>query len=260
MDANIKDSGIEPIKVNLMNERATNVMIALRAMVVFPSQLAHFDVARDKSLLALEEAQIRKQPIFIATQKSKEIASPREDDIYRVGVLARIQQIIKLPNDTARVLVVGMERYEIDYYKSTSPYFEVALNRYEDKPSDENELIAIKSALKAEIDKFLKLEHKIPKENLAGFNLSDTKRFVAVASANVFDKIADRQDLLETPDEFTQLTKIYKKMLAIEEILVAEKRIAQSVRESMDKNQKEYYLREQIKAIHAETWRRRARD
>ncbi len=251
-DLNIKSESINPIEIEIMNEKPRYAMIALRSMVVFPSQLAHFDVARDKSLLALEAAQARRQPVFIATQKSKEITSPTENDIFKVGVLARIQQIIKLPNDTARVLVVGLERYVIDAYKSTSPYFEVTLNRFEDIPSDESELIAIKGALKSQIDKFLKLDHKIPKEHLSGFNLSDVKRFVAAAAGNIFDSVTDRQDLLETPDELTQLTKIYKKMLAKEEILAAEKRIAQAVRESMDKNQKEYFLREQIKAIHAE--------
>ncbi len=250
-ELNVKND-LERVDVELIDDRPSNVMIVLRAMVVFPSQLAHFDVARDKSLLALEAAQARRQPIFIAAQKNKEITSPKEEDIYRVGVLSRIQQIIKLPNDTARVLVVGISRYEIDRYKSTTPYFEVVLKEFKEQPSDENELTAIKGALKAEMDKFLKLEHKIPKESLPAFNVSNTKRFIAAAATNILENIEDCQDLLETPDELTQLMKIYKHILSKEEILATEKRILQAVRESMDKNQKEYFLREQIKAIHAE--------
>lgn len=227
-------------------------MIALRNAVVFPSQLAHFDVARDKSLIAIERAQACKEPIFIVAQKDKTITNPTQSDLYEVGVLAKIQQVIKMPNDVARVLVVGLDRYRVNEFKSVLPCFEVTLKAFEAVESNETELTALKGALRVELEKFLKLEHKIPKEHLSALNLSDENRFISACASHIFESVADRQALLEIPDTYSQLMKIYEKLISVGEILAAEKRIANKVRESMDKNQKEYYLREQIKAIHSE--------
>lgn len=227
-------------------------MVALRGVVVFPTQTLHFDVGRDKSMLALERAKADNENIFLVAQKEAAVSNPSENDIYRVGVVARIQQIIKLPNDTARVMVTGLERMVIDNYVSTFPCFEVALSPFPTVASDEEEVKAVKRAISDQLDSFLKLDHKIPKENLPLLKTDDTEKFIAAASAFVFDKDVDRQDLLETNNVYDQLEKIYTRLVALCEILAAEKRIALKVRESVDKNQKEYYLREQIKAIHSE--------
>ena len=230
----------------------TYKMIALRGMVVFPGQTVHFEIGRDKSMAALERAASEREKIFLVAQKDKEVANPSEKDIYRVGVLARIQQIIKLPNDTARVLVTGLERMTIGEYVSYSPYFEVTLAPFEVKPDNADDIAAIKKAVMDQIEEFSGFDHKIPKENIALISSQDSEKAVAAAASSIFDSDADKQDLLETNSLYGQLEKIYARLVNLCEILAAEKRIAARVRESVDKNQKEYYLREQIKAIHAE--------
>lgn len=230
----------------------TYKMIALRGVVVFPGQTVHFEIGRDKSMAALERAASEREKIFLVAQKDKEVANPSEKDIYRVGVLARIQQIIKLPNDTARVLVTGLERMTIGEYVSYSPYFEVTLAPFEVKPDNADDVAAIKKAVMDQIEEFSGFDHKIPKENIALISSQDSKKAVAAAASSIFDSDADKQDLLETNSLYGQLEKIYARLVNLCEILAAEKRIAARVRESVDKNQKEYYLREQIKAIHAE--------
>ena len=230
----------------------TYKMIALRGVVVFPGQTVHFEIGRDKSMAALERAASEREKIFLVAQKDKEVANPSEKDIYRVGVLARIQQIIKLPNDTARVLVTGLERMTIGEYVSYSPYFEVTLAPFEVKPDNADDVAAIKKAVMDQIKEFSGFDHKIPKENIALISSQDSEKAVAAAASSIFDSDADKQDLLETNSLYGQLEKIYARLVNLCEILAAEKRIAARVRESVDKNQKEYYLREQIKAIHAE--------
>ena len=230
----------------------TYKMIALRGMVVFPGQTVHFEIGRDKSMAALERAASEREKIFLVAQKDKEVANPSEKDIYRGGVLARIQQIIKLPNDTARVLVTGLERMTIGEYVSYSPYFEVTLAPFEVKPDNADDIAAIKKAVMDQIEEFSGFDHKIPKENIALISSQDSEKAVAAAASSIFDSDADKQDLLETNSLYGQLEKIYARLVNLCEILAAEKRIAARVRESVDKNQKEYYLREQIKAIHAE--------
>lgn len=230
----------------------TYKMIALRGVVVFPGQTVHFEIGSDKSMAALERAASEREKIFLVAQKDKEVANPSEKDIYRVGVLARIQQIIKLPNDTARVLVTGLERMTIGEYVSYSPYFEVTLAPFEVKPDNADDVAAIKKAVMDQIEEFSGFDHKIPKENIALISSQDSEKAVAAAASSIFDSDADKQDLLETNSLYGQLEKIYARLVNLCEILAAEKRIAARVRESVDKNQKEYYLREQIKAIHAE--------
>ena len=132
-------------------------MVALRGVVVFPTQTLHFDVGRDKSMLALERAKADNENIFLVAQKEAAVSNPSENDIYRVGVVARIQQIIKLPNDTARVMVTGLERMVIDNYVSTFPCFEVALSPFPTVASDEEEVKAVKRAISDQLDSFFKL-------------------------------------------------------------------------------------------------------
>ena len=230
----------------------TYKMIALRGLVVFPGQTLHFEIGRDKSMAALERAAADREKIFLVAQKDKDVANPSESDIYRVGVLARIQQIIKLPNDTARVLVTGLERMRIGEYVSFSPYFEVTLVPFELKSDNAEDMAAVRRAIMEQVEVLSGLDSKIPKENIAALSSNDTEKLVFTAAASIFDNERDKQELLEADSTFAQLEMVYTRLVNLCEILTAEKRIAARVRESVDKNQKEYYLREQIKAIHAE--------
>lgn len=227
-------------------------MIALRVPVVFPGQTAHFDLSRDKSMLAIEKANSAKELIFLATQKSPAVENPQPKDIYGIGVLAKIQQIIKLPNDTARVLVTATQRVKIEDYVSSSPYFEVRVSSLPAVVHEGQELSGLRRAVKEQLSIYTKLEHKIPKENLAGLQSDNAEKFMATAAQYLFDKDEQRQELLEKPTFNEQLEFVYLRLIAVCEIMTIEKKIAIKVRESVDKNQKEYYLREQIKAIHDE--------
>ncbi|MDR0426524.1 MAG: endopeptidase La [Clostridiales bacterium] len=227
-------------------------MIALRVPVVFPGQTSHFDLSRDKSLLAVERANAEKEPIFLAAQRSSAQSNPQPKDIYTVGVLAKIQQIIKLPNDTARILVTATDRMRIEEYVSSAPYFEVLLTPFPLLEEESTELTAVRRAIKDQLVVYGKLEHKVPKENLAGLHSDDAEKFVAAAAQYLFDKDDARQALLEKESQYQQFETIYARLVNVCEIMAVEKKIALKVRESVDKNQKEYYLREQIKAIHDE--------
>ncbi len=227
-------------------------MVALRGMTVFPGQSVHIEVGRDKSLTALESAVASRENIFLVMQLDASTSNPSERDIYRIGTLARIQQLIKLPNDTVRVVVTGLERMEIDSYVATSPCFEVTLKPFETTESDETEVKALRGAIATQLETYIKLETKLAKETIPMLKSTDTEKFISSASLALFEVASERQAVLEKRSVYEQLEMIYSKMVSVCEILVAEKRIAMKVRESVDKNQKEYYLREQIKAIHSE--------
>ncbi len=230
----------------------TYKMIALRGLVIFPTQTIHFEIGRDKSLSALERANAAGENIFLTAQRDAGKTNPTEDDVYKVGVLARIQQIIKLPNNSVRVLVTGLERRIIERVVTSNPYFEVELSPYPYTEDNESEVKAIKSIIKEKLDGFFKLDHKIPKEKIPTLNVDNNEKFIAAAASFLFDKDSERQRILEISSLYNQLEAIYVQIITLTEILMAEKRIAMRVRESVDKNQKEYYLREQIRAIHAE--------
>ncbi|MBR2988798.1 MAG: endopeptidase La [Clostridia bacterium] len=226
--------------------------IALRGLVLFPGQSVHFEIGRDKSLSALERANMAGESVFLVAQRDAGKQNPAPEDLYNVGVLAKIQQIIKLPNETVRVLVTGMDRMIIDAVVNFEPFLEVELKPYPYEPSNEHEVNSVKSIIKEKLDTFFTLDHKIPKEKLPALRVDDTEKFIASAATFLFDKDTERQRILELNSEYSQLEAIYAQLLTLCDILTVEKNIAMRVRESVDKNQKEYYLREQIRAIHAE--------
>ena len=233
--------------------RPTYKMIALRGLVVFPTQSVHFEVGRDKSLTAIEKANALGENIFLVAQRNASKQNPTSEDVYRVGVLARIQQVIKLPNDTMRVLVTGLEKRVIREFIAETPCFEVELDTYPDEPSDETQVRIMKDLVNQKIKEFASLDPKLPKEKLSALAVgNDVKRFIANATTILEQDSAERQRILELRTEHEQLEVIYAHLVSLCEILTAEKRIAERVKQSIDKNQKEYYLREQIKAIHAE--------
>lgn len=256
-------------KVQNIIPKQSHKMVALRGLVVFPGQTIHFDVARDKSMMAINKALEDNSDIFLVAQRHSSNLNPGPKDIFRVGCLCKIKQILKLPSDAMRVMVYGLKRMEIDSYTAMNPYFEVALKDFSDSPSDTILVEAVKRKLAEQLDKFKKLDHKFPSDILQKIDLSDTQGFINSMGVNLYTQDADKQRLLETKDEYGQLEDIYMLMVRECEILATEKRISAKVRESIDKNQREYYLREQIKAIHSELgenedeleeYRKRAKD
>ena len=227
-------------------------MIALRGLVVFPGQTLHFDLARDKSVLALNKAMDEHLDIFLVAQKHAHTTNPTPKDIYRIGTRSKIKQIIKMPNDSVRVLVQGIERMEIANYVSLVPYFEVTLASLPVQSSDPVLMEAIQRKVVEQFEQYKKLDSKLPPDMEAAVNVADTVNFVGFMGGQVFKKEEEKQKLLCLPDEFSQYEEIYAVLSRECEILSVEKKITQKVRQNIDKNQREYYLREQIKVIHDE--------
>lgn len=227
-------------------------MIALRGMVLFPGEVLHFDLARDKSMLALNKSLEDNADLFLVAQKHSSSGNPAPKDIYRIGCQGKIKRVIKLANDMMRVEIYGIKRMEIDTYTSITPYFEVTLKEFIERPSDQILLEAVRRRLDEQLEKFRHLDSKLPRETIAGLTAADSAKLLGVVGTYIVKDDAQKQRLLEIPDEYSRLEEVYAVLARECEILATEKRIAGRVRESIDKNQREYYLREQIKAIHGE--------
>ena len=238
-------TGIPPIKPGFKT-------IVLRGLVVFPGQTVIFDLGREKSIVALNKAVEGNQEVFLVAQKHQNTTNPAPKDIYRVGCLARIKQITKLPSESFRVVAVGYKRMEIESFLNITPFFEVALKEFAVRPSDQILVEAVKRRLAEQWEKYKKLDHKIPSDALRVVDINDSRSFVGIMGMHLYRDDAEKQKLLETPDEYSQLEDIYSVMVRECEIMAVEKKINIKVRENIDKNQREYYLREQIKAIHDE--------
>ena len=229
-------------------------LIPLRGMSIFPYMVLHFDIGREKSTLALEEAMLKDQEIFLVSQKQAKVEEPEEKDIYSIGTVCNIKQILKLPGDTIRVLVEGIKRGKILEYKDMSPFVLAEVEIIEDEVCLENKKC---KALLRTIDKSFEEYINLSVNNFpdALFSIEETEepgRYCDIVSSYLILKPATKQELLET----LVVTKRLEKLLFIlkneVEILKIEKKIGTKVKNRIDKIQKEYYLREQMKAIQEE--------
>ncbi len=230
----------------------TYKMIALRGMVAFPYHTFHFDISRDKSLLALNKATELEQDVVLVAQKHAQMLNPAPKDIFRIGTLCRIKQVMRLSNDNVRVFMQGLERVSIESYVSVSPYFEVSVKEVEPVISDPIHLEALKRQSRDYYDEFIKLDTRNSQEGVTGLNPSDSDRFVNTIVYNLFKSDAEKQKILEETVMEKRLETVCIFLASETEIIKVEKRISAKVRRQMDKNQREYYLREQVKAIHEE--------
>jgi ATP-dependent Lon protease len=229
-------------------------LIPLRGMSIFPYMVLHFDIGREKSTLALEEAMLKNQEIFLVSQKQAKVEEPEEKDIYSIGTVCNIKQILKLPGDTIRVLVEGIKRGKILEYKDMSPFVLAEVEIIEDEVCLENKKC---KALLRTIDKLFEEYINLSVNNFpdALFSIEETEepgRYCDIVSSYLILKPATKQQLLET----LVVTKRLEKLLFIlkneVEVLKIEKKIGTKVKSRIDKIQKEYYLREQMKAIQEE--------
>ncbi len=229
------------------------ITVALRGLVLFPGQSLHFDAVRDKSMLALKKAVEENQDVFFVTQRDAGVAAPMPKDLYRIGTVAKIKQVLKLPNNSIRVLVVGEKRMEISEFVHVSPYFEVEAIPLESDASDAQLLDALKRVAKEQFDSFRKLDKKLPGDMLAGINpVEDVEKFVYTVANFCYTTDTAKQKLLEMTDVYDQLKHVTEFFMKEGELIALQKKIAADVRQSIDKNQKEFYLREQVRAIKKE--------
>lgn len=227
-------------------------MITTRGVVVFPGQTINFDIARDKSLAALQKAAEEKEDVFVVAQKRASIANPAPKDIYRVGTVCKIKQVLKLPNNTVRVLITGLTRMQIDNYVQIAPFFEAQLLPYGELIEDPLTLEAAKRNAQENFELYKKLDNKIPTEISSSLTAFECDKFINAIATFVYNTDMLKQELLQEKtiaDQLINISKFFQKEI---EIMIVEKKIAADVRASVAKGQREFYLREQIKAIKKE--------
>jgi ATP-dependent Lon protease len=229
-------------------------LLPLRGLSIFPYMVLHFDVGREKSIRALEEAMISDQLIFLVTQKDAHTDLPDTEDFYEVGTISKIKQLLKLPGDTIRVLVEGISRAEIKEIVSEEAYFLVdVVEHVEIQEAGDTELEALRRSVLDVFDEYIKANPKVAPETLVTVSdIEDASRFADVVASNLTIKIEEKQEILSLFDIKERIEKIYEILSRELEILEIERKINSRVRKQIDKSQKEYYLREQLKAIQRE--------
>jgi ATP-dependent Lon protease len=235
-------------------EKKVLPLIPLRGIIIFPYMVLHFDVGREKSIQALEAAMLNGQEIFLVAQKDAKTEDPDEDDIYKVGTVCNIKQLLKLPGDTVRVLVEGVKRAKILSYTQKEPYFmgEVALE-VESECVEDKKCEALMRSVKEAFDSYVKLSGNMPSEALVTLDdFESPGRLADIVSSYLMLKQEKKQELLEAFDVSKRLEQLLIIINNEVEILKIEKKIGIRVKNKIDKVQKEYYLREQMKAIQEE--------
>jgi ATP-dependent protease La len=228
-------------------------LLPLRGLLVYPSMVLHLDVGRDKSVRALEKSMIDDHMILLCSQSEVNIEDPTEDDIYRVGTIAKVRQMLKLPNGTIRVLVEGVVRAEIVDYVSNDQFYEVTVLELPEPETDDPEVDALMRSVLSQFEHYISLSKKVTPETLAAVSdIDEPGRLADVITSHLSLKIKDKQDILETIDVRERLERLLDILNNEREVLELERKINQRVKKQMEKTQKEYYLREQMKAIQKE--------
>ncbi|MCY6369664.1 endopeptidase La [Clostridium ganghwense] len=229
-------------------------LIPLRGITIFPHMVLHFDVGREKSLLAVEEAMLNGQEIFLASQKEAKIEEPKEDEIFNIGTICNIKQILKLPGDTVRVLVEGESRAKLVSYVQKEPFLKTEVEILQDeKCEDKGKCEALIRTVKKEFEEYARLSNSVSAEALINLDdLEESGRFADIISSYLTLKEDKKQELLEAYDVYERLEKLLLIIKNEVEILKIEKKIGLKVKSKIDKSQKEYFLREQMRAIQEE--------
>ena len=236
-----------------MSEIRKLPLLPLRGMIVFPFMIIHLDVGRDRSVAALEEAMVRDRQILLVAQKTAEVDEPGEKDLYDVGTIAEVRQLLKLPGGALRVLVEGQKRAAIEAYEELESFAEATVVEYAEIVEESMEMEALTRAVVHEFEQWVKLSKKIPAETLVSVAiLDDGGRLGDLIASHLNLKIEDRQALLEEVNIKSRMELLYKMLARELEVLEMERKIGIRVRKQMEKIQKDYYLREQIKAIQKE--------
>jgi ATP-dependent Lon protease len=239
---------MEELKENLLP------LIALRGVSIFPHMVLHFDVGRQKSILALEEAMVNEQLIFLVTQRDPKVEDPEIDDIYKIGTVSKIKQILKLPGDNIRVLVEGLHRAEIEELTQKDPFFAAKIKIFKEEIVEKTAEVEalMRQAIKT-FEEYVNQNNTIPDEILGTVeDIDEPGKLADIITSYLAIKQDKRQELLEAIDPVERLRKLLDILAREIDILKIEKRIGMKVKRKIDKMQKEYYLREQLKVIQEE--------
>lgn len=221
-----------------------------------PEMIVHFDVSRERSIAAIQQAMVEEQEIFLVAQKSIETENPGQDDVYETGTVASVKQLIKLSKKVVRVLVEGKNRAVLKKIEETDPYLRAEVEVLEEQeitiPDDLN-AEAMMRGLKEIITEYAAKNGKISKESVAEFlDITDLKRLVNEVAANIPLKYKDQQELLEELDFWSRYEKLSLKLVNEMQIMEIKEELQRKVKNKVDKHQKEYLLREQLKVIREE--------
>ncbi len=228
-------------------------LLPLRDVIIFPHMVVPLFVGREKSINALEECVNKKIDLFLVAQRQATTVSPGEEDIFEVGTLGTILQILRLPDNTVKVLVEGKKRARIVSYKESDRIIEAEVEEIADHIEDTVELEALVRSLKATFENYVKLNKRIPPEMLMSVNtIDEPSRLADLVVAHLNLKLEDKQEILEVSDPGKRLEKLLQLMQGEIEILQVERRIRSRVKKQMERSQKEYYLNEQMQAIQKE--------
>ena len=228
-------------------------LLPLRDIIVFPYMVVPLFVGRPKSIAALDEAMANDKDILLAAQKKAKTDAPSPDDIFRMGTLGTIIQLLRLPDGTVKVLVEGKRRARIRRFLDNDAFFTCEVDEVPEAPVATVEVEALMRSIQSTFESYVKLQKRIPPEMLVSIStIDDPARLADTIVAHLGLKLNDKQEILETTDAKKRLERLYELIQSEIEILLVEKKIRSRVKKQMEKTQKEYYLNEQMQAIQKE--------
>ncbi|HBM90623.1 MAG TPA: endopeptidase La [Rhodospirillaceae bacterium] len=228
-------------------------ILPLRDIVVFPHMIVPLFVGRDKSVRALEDVMEEDKHILLVTQKDASLDDPETKDLFEMGTIGTVLQLLKLPDGTVKVLVEGGGRARVERFTDNPDFFQAYAEPVEESFGDEAELAALGRAVVGQFEQYIKLNKKIPPEVMVTVSqIEEPARLADTIASHLTLKIADKQSLLEIPSVNDRLEKIFGYMEGEIGVLQVEKKIRTRVKKQMEKTQREYYLNEQMKAIQKE--------
>ena len=241
-----------PLK-NILGSKLNLPLLPLRDIVVFPHMVAPLFVGRDKSIQALEHAMAGDKNIFLSSQTDPSVDSPKEKDIFAIGTIGAILQLLKLPDGTVKVLVEGRQRGLIKEYLPNDKFYLVEVDKVVESVGEEAEMEALTRSIQETFEEYVKLNKKLPGEILQAVRgITDASQLADTISGHLSLKLPNKQKLLELSDVVKRMEKLYEYMRSEIEILEIDHRIKSRVKKQMEKTQKEYYLNEQMRAIQKE--------
>ncbi len=237
-----------------MSNTKTNIpLLPLRGLLVYPSMVLHIDVGRARSVAALEHAMMNENLIFLATQKDLRVEQPKQEELYSIGTLVNVKQMLKLPNGTLRILVEGISRAKITNYTEEKDFTVVDLELHEDDTTKDVEIEALMRTLISYFEKYAKSSNKITTETIDSVvDIDEPGRLADIIASHLPFKVAEKQEVLSIFNIKKRLDHLIIRLHDEQEVLNLEKKINSKVKQAMERTQKEYYLREQMKAIQAE--------
>ena len=228
-------------------------VLPLRDIVVFPHMIVPLFVGRERSVRALEDVMKNDKQILLVAQKNAAQDDPTTDDIYSVGTISTVLQLLKLPDGTVKVLVEGGQRARIAEYASNPDFFQSRVDIIAEEGGDEKELEALARSVVSQFEQYIRLNKKIPPEVLVSINqIEDAGKLADTVASHLALKISEKQELLEIETVTERLERVYAHMESEIGVLQVEKKIRSRVKRQMEKTQREYYLNEQLKAIQKE--------